>query len=386
MRLAIMESITTPGGHEVDFDRILVDECTKLGHDVTFYVPEKFKFNFEYGVPVRYLAGEGVSYTGLRGFAKMLSAVKREFNRQRWYRQMFQRACQDEFDAVVIPTSTYRYLRAINMNVLRKSPVPIIFILHGINPGEAPRFYKEVEKLTECPNVKVVVLTFGNNILGRTFPNVHCVNPPAYIPRDILPTSQNQSKKMDSDIQPLKLGFFGQYRREKKLDDFLDAFLLGHYTHPVELLVQGATMKPEDSTDFERIIQKYQQHKHIKFLHKGLFGKDWQQAIADVDALLMPYSAARYRYHWAGMLFTAIGYQKPVVVSSEINPEVMEQYDLGCVFESGNSQSLQQNIEIFINNFPQKVAIYQQELSRAYSTYSPTGFAERVVALCTNQK
>ncbi|MDF2635483.1 MAG: glycosyl transferase group 1 [Pelosinus sp.] len=385
MRLAIMESITSPGGHEVDFDRIIVDECKALGHEVVFYVPEKFVFNFEYGVPIRYLSGEGISYTNMGRVKKIVSSVKREINRQRWYRQMFKYACRDQFDAIIVPTSTYRYLRAININVLKKSPIPIIFIVHGINPKEAPHFYKEVEKLKDFPNIKIVVLTFGSDVLGRTFPNVYCTKPPAYIPRDILGDCEEKGESIRSHSQTLTLGFFGQYRREKKLDAFLDAFLAGKYTQPVELLVQGATMKPEDSIDFERIIQKYQGHKHIKFLHKGLFGKEWQQAIANVDALLMPYSAARYQYHWAGMLFTAIGYQKPVVLSSEINPEVLQEYELGCAFQSGDTQSLFITIETFINTFSEKYPLYIKELARAYTTYSPSVFAERLVALCTKR-
>lgn len=253
-------------------------------------------------------------------------------------------------------------------------------------PMKHQSFFKQLDNLSQYPHVKAMVLTFGNDVFGRKFNNMHCMNPPAYIPRDIL---HNQAPAVTSDIsneKPLKLGFFGQYRREKKLDAFLDAFIAGSYTQPVELLVQGATMKPEDSEDFERIIAKYQHCQHINFLHKGLFGKNWQMAIADVDALLMPYSAARYRYHWAGMLFTAIGYQKPVVLSSEINPEVSQQFELGCVFESGNSQSLHVAIEQFINTFQEKSPVYEKELARAYEQYSPKYFAERLITLCKTNK
>ena len=35
----------TPGGHEVDFDRILAEELTTLGHEPVFYVPENFIAN-----------------------------------------------------------------------------------------------------------------------------------------------------------------------------------------------------------------------------------------------------------------------------------------------------------------------------------------------------
>ena len=147
MKLAIFENIMTPGGHEVDFDRILVEEFQKLGHEVSFYVPNGFRFNFDYQVPVHYLRGSVVSYSGVTGLRKLWCTVKREKNRLGWYKQLAALAEGGAFDALIVPTSTYRYLRALRNSRLRKSRVPIVFILHGINPGEAPKFLKEVQKL-----------------------------------------------------------------------------------------------------------------------------------------------------------------------------------------------------------------------------------------------
>ncbi|BBB91599.1 MAG TPA: glycosyltransferase [Methylomusa anaerophila] len=381
MKIAIFESIITPGGHEVDFDRILVEELKVLGHEVVFYVPDNFTFNFDYGVPAQGLPGKAVSYTGVRGVHKILFSAKREINRQRWYRAVYERIAQGEADAVVVPTSTYRYLRALNINVLKKSPVPVIFILHGINPGEAPKFFAAVEKLQDFPNIKCAVISFGDTLYGRTFANVTCMNPPAYLPRDIGGKNMEPPAADIDRNMPLKLGFFGQYRREKKLDAFLDAFLSREYKRPVRLLVQGATMNPDDADDFQRIISKYGGHSHIEFLHKGLFGKEWQQAIAGVDILLMPYSAARYRYHWGGMLFTAIGYKKPVVVSDEINPEVTANYRIGMTYASGDPAALQHTIEQFINTYDDNAATYRQELDRAYRDFHPSLFASRIAMI-----
>ena len=42
MRIAILESISMPAGHEVEFDRLLVDELKREGHDPRFFVPQKF--------------------------------------------------------------------------------------------------------------------------------------------------------------------------------------------------------------------------------------------------------------------------------------------------------------------------------------------------------
>lgn len=372
MRLGIFENISTPGGHEVDFDRIIVEEFQKAGHAVSFYVPNDFVFSFDYKVPVHHLPGNTVSYTGVKGLTKLLYSVKRECNRQRWYTALEKHAAAGEFDALIVPTSTYRYLRALSHNSLKNSPVPIIFILHGINPGEAPKFFAAAEKLLPYKKIRMVVLTFQDHIFGRRLPNVYPIYPPTYTARDISFVPQVVKKDV------LTIGFFGQYRREKKLEDFLEVFVCGHYKRPLKLLVQGSTMRPEDAADFERIIKKYKKCKNIEFLHKGLIGADWQQAIAATDALLMPYSAPRYRYHWGGMLFTAIGYQKPVIVSDDINPEVMNKYTIGESFKSGDMESLKAAMERFINEFDEKTDLYARELFAASCAFAPEAFAVRV--------
>lgn len=379
MKIAIFEAITTPGGHEGDFDRILTEEITALGHEVVFCVPQDFVFPLDYGVSAIELDGSGISYTGLKGAAKIWASLKREVRRQSWYRQLLKLAQSDEFDALIIPTSTYRYLRALNLNPLKDSPKPVIFILHGINPGEAPKFYCAVEKLADKKNIHMAVLGFSDDVLGRSFEQVHCIAPPAYIARDVI-----EAAATPLNGRPLSLGFFGQYRREKQLDKFLTAFLSRDYAYPVELLVQGATMRPEDSEDFERIIAKYQGESRVRFLHKGLWGAAWQKAIQDVDALLMPYGAPRYRYHWAGMLFTAIGYQKPVVASDEINPEVFGKYEIGMTFDSAQPDALTKVLADFIDTYPEREAHYHKELQRAGEAFAPRGFAAKLVDLVSS--
>ncbi len=371
MRIGIFENIMTPGGHEVDFDRIIVEEMQKLGHEVCFYVPQGFVFSFDYHVPVHELHGEVVSYTGVTGLRKLARTVKREWNRLKWYRQLYEVAMRGEVDAMIVPTSTYRYLRAISKSRLRKIPVPIIFIMHGINPGEAPKFLREADKLVACKNIRPTVLTFGDNIFGEKRSNIRTIFPPTFTPRDI--------EAVPPQNEVLTIGFFGQYRREKRLEDFLKVYLQGNYTRPVKLLVQGATMHPEDAEDFERIISKYKGIEGIKFLHKGLIGKEWQQAIASVDVLLMPYSAPRYRYHWGGMLFTAIGYQKPVIASDDMNPEVFATYHIGETFKSGDMESLKEILEKFINTYTENIPHYDMELKKAAKEYSPEAFVERLI-------
>ena len=383
MRIGIFENIMTPGGHEVDFDRILVEELSKLGHKVSFYVPKGFHFAMNYHVPVQELPGDVVSYAGVTGVRKLFRTMQRETRRLGWYRSLFAAGKRGEVDALIIPTSTYRYLRALRHSVLRKSKIPVIFILHGINPKEAPKFLKAADALKNCANIRPTVLTFTDSIFGEQRENIRTIYPPTFVPRDISwrPDMQPSAKKT------LTVGFFGQYRREKRLEDFLDVYLAGEssFARPVQLLVQGSTMHPEDAEDFERILAKYKGKGGISFLHKGLIGAEWQRAIAEVDVLLMPYSAPRYRYHWGGMLFTAIGFQKPVITSDDMNPEVFSAYSIGKTFPSGNLDKLKDCLIDFINTYDREAPHYARVLSEAARAYSPAAFAERIVGILKDE-
>ena len=346
MRIAIFENIMTPGGHEVDFDRILVDELRALGHEVMLYVPEGFQFGMDYHVPAYYLPGAPVLYTNARGIRKLFLSVQRERRRFGWYRVLYEAAQARAFDALVVPTSTYRYLRALRQSALRRSPVPVLFIQHGINPSEAPKFFSAADALSKHPNIRPVVLTFGDMIFGERRPNLHMITPPAFIPRDIE-TAPRPPVKED---EPLTIGFFGQFRREKRLEDML------------------------------RVIAAYE-GRGISFLHRGLIGAEWQRAISEVDALLLPYSAPRYRYHWGAMLFTAIGFQKPVLTSDDMNPEVFAEYPIGETFASGDMTALRSALETFINEYDVRAPHWHKALADAARAYAPSRFATHIVEI-----
>ena len=378
MRIAIFENIMTPGGHEVDFNRILVDELKNLNHEIFFYVPENFIFQFDYKVDVKKISGDAVSYTNSGGIRKIFAAAKREINRLRWYNQLYE--LQKNFDALIIPTATYRYLRALRHSNLKKISVPLIFIFHGINPNEALKFLNESANLLPNKNIKMAVITLANDIFGKTQKNIFTIPPPTYIARD-LP----DAKIFQSNNEILTVGFFGQYRREKKLRDLLQVFVKGDYNRKVKLVVQGSTMHEEDAADFEKIIASYKNFDNLQFIHKGLIGADWQRAIMNVDALLLPYSAPRFKYHWGGMLFTALGYEKPVVSSDDMNPEIFARYRIGETFESGNLDALSSTLEYFINNFDKNFETYKNNLREAAENFSPQNFAKRLEKIILEQ-
>lgn len=377
MRFAIMECVVTPGGHEIDFDRLLVEELTALGHTVEFYVPEGHEFKWNYGVPVHHIPGCGVSYRGAHGLKKLILAARRELHRQSWYKSMYVNAVQGNFDAIIFPSATYRYLRALKLSSLKNSPVPVLFLIHGATPAEAKKLTREARAFDNYPNIRIGMQTFAAAKLDLQARHLRIYNPPNYLPRDI-----DASAELKND-GVLRLGFFGQYRREKNLEALIEAYLAGKYDRAVKLIVQGSTQTQADADDFDRIIAKYSSEESIEFWHRPLIGIEWQKGLASVDAIVIPYGNERYLYHTSAIISNAMGYKKPVIIADNVNPEIIDSYNIGIKFKNGDMSKLTTALESFINGYDAARESYEQELARAYEDFSPRRLAENIVALAS---
>ena len=182
------------------------------------------------------------------------------------------------------------------------------------------------------------------------------------------------------------LGFFGQYRKEKNLDDFLDVYIKCNFKVPVKLIVQGSTQTKDDAEDFVRIINKYSVYDNIEFWHKALIGLEWQKGLASVDTIVMPYGNERYLYHTSAILSNAIGFKKTIIIADNVNPEVLEQFNIGKSFQNGDFHSLKNTLELFVNNYSDNKKQYEIELEKAYEMFSPTKLAENIIKLAQDKR
>lgn len=404
MRVAILESIVMPAGHEVEFDRILINELKRQGHEPVLFVPENFPFKVDYGVDVVYLeGGEVVTYAGASKWKKPFLSILRERRRRNWFTSAAQKIKEHKIDSLIIPTGTYRYIKALLDTPLKDSEADVHVIFHGIGKGEMDRFIKQAHRANAYKNLYLDVISLRDDMLRPDLPRVRKILPPVFLPSSGLSGEQQniaiQSAVSEQGLEnvnfseskttndaanqsvnkPIKLGFFGQFRKEKNIERFIDAFVSLHYDNSVQLVVQGATVKPEDGELFESIIKKYNKYSNIKFIHASLIGKDWDAALMSVDALLLPYGAERYRYHWAAMLFTAIGFYKPVLISPEINPEVLEKYSIGEVLNLDDVNTIAQGISKFVGNLQHHKEIYNQGLVDANKDYSHKRLIQSVI-------
>ncbi len=377
MKIAILESIVMPAGHEVEFDRILVEELKKQGHEPVFFVPEAFPFKIDYHVPAIYLdGGEAISYAGQGKLKKIWLSILRERRRIAWYDSACQKAAQGLCDAIIVPTNSWRVMRSIRKSAIKHCPVPVLFMFHGIMPSDRARFVNGVKSLKAYTNIHLGALGMQTEFPELAdCPNFHTIFPPVYVPFDL---------KVEPEFhfhEPLRLGFFGQYRKEKNLEFFLQAYVQAAFTQPVHLTVQGATATQEDSDDFERLAKKYASYDTISFLHKNLLGIEWQKELMDCDVILMPYGAERYRYQPSAMLFTGIGYFKPVLQSPEMSPEVLEEFNIGEAVQLDSVETFSKQLEEFVNTFKTKAEQYGAGLMGANEKYGQDKLIYRIMSI-----
>ena len=381
MRIAILESIVMPAGHEVEFDRILVEELKKQGHEPVFFVPEHFPFKLDYHCDVEYLeGGEAISYAGVSRLKRLWLSMQREKRRVAWLDSACRKGAAGRCDAVIVPTNSWRVMRSIRHSILKESTVPFLFMFHGIMPKDRQRFCDGVRSLREYPKVHLGALGLQTDFPELTdCPHFHTIMAPVYVPFDLPVTPEFHIHT------PLRLGFFGQYRREKNLDFFLQAFVKAKFTTPVTLTVQGATATQADSDDFERLRNEYASYTNIHFLHKNLLGMEWQQEIMNIDVMLLPYGAERYRYQPSAMLFTAIGYYKPVLQSPEMNPEILKEFNIGEAVQLDSVEVFSRQLENFVNTFPDHQEMYRQGLLGANGKYGQDKLIQRIVGILSGK-
>ena len=377
MRIAILESIVMPAGHEVEFDRILIENMKNQGHQPVFFVPENYPFKLDYHTDIEYLdGGEAVSYAGVSKLKKIYLSLVREKRRVAWFNSASAKAKKGLCDAILIPTSSWRGMRSVKKSDLKDSPVPVLFMMHGIMPSDREVFVNGVKSLKQYKNVHIAALGMQTEFPElKECTNFHTILPPVYVPIDL------GVKPEFNFHEPLRLGFFGQYRKEKNLEFFLEAFTKANFEIPVELLVQGATVTQEDSDDIERLTKKYDSCKGIKFLHKNLLGVEWQQELMSCDVILMPYGAERYRYQPSAMLFTGIGYFKPVLQSPEMSPEVLQEFVVGEAVKLDSVDTFAKQLEEFVNTFNSKADIYKTGLIGANKKYSQENLVKNIVTI-----
>lgn len=375
MRIAILETVKTRGGFEQEFDRLIIRELQKQGHDPILYLPEDSSLPVDFGIPIDYVqGGEIVDYEGAGRIKKIWLSIQREKRRIKWFDSAYEKACRHEVDAIILTTATYRYLRSLHKSKLKNSPIPVIFIFLGVNPQEKPKFLEQARKCQSYTNIKLKVTTLRDDFKDDNIPKIELIKPPVLLPEGI------EVNPVLTYREPIRIGFFGHYRKgEKDVDGIIHAFLQCNLNHKAELIVQAAPTGPDDRKDMDRIVQKYKTEPSIQFIKGKVFGKAWYNLLQSVDVLFLPYSNLRYLYNWSAVYFNAIALYKPVLTTSILNPEVLQEYRIGKEVDIESLDTLTKQMHDFLVNYKQSLSIYQESLNRANEDFSTQMFIKNLL-------
>ena len=375
MRIAILETVKAHAGFELVFDQIIIDELKNQGHEPVLFLPENSTLDVDLGVPIEYMAGGSiVNYENIGKIHKIWRMMQREIRRIKWFNAAYAKAQNGEVDAIILTTATYRYLRSLRKSKLKNSPIPIIFIFLGVTPMEKPYFLREARKCVGYKNIKLKITSLRNDFLDIDIDNLKIITPPVLVPSSILGEVAQQYQ------EPIKIGFFGHYRKgEKDIDGILHAFIKANLGGKAQLIVQAAPTSEDDAADLNKIMQKYAQESSISFIKGKLLGAKWDEALQSVDVIFLPYTAQRYLYNWSAVYFNAIGLQKTVLVTSTLNPEVLAEYDIGAEVNLHDMEIFRQQIQDFVYNYQKKIPIYESELKRANKAFGHTEFIRQLL-------
>ena len=322
MRVAILETVKTSGGFEQEFDRLIIRELQKQGHEPVLYLPENSSLPVDFGIPIEYMhGGEIVDYEGAGHFKKI------------W-----------------------------------------LFIFLGVNPHEKPKFLEQARKCQAYANIKLKVTTLRDDFREDNVPNVELIKPPVLLPEGV------QAAPALSYREPIRIGFFGHYRKgEKDVDGIIRAFLRCRMSDKAELVVQAAPTRAEDAEDMQRIQEKYKYEKSVRFIKGKVLGKDWYDLLKSVDVLFLPYSNPRYLYNWSAVYFNALALYKPVLVTPVVNPEVLADYEVGTEVNLKDLEQLSEQLHGFLQNYQSQLPVYERELRRANHDFSTGSFLQSLL-------
>lgn len=372
MKVAILETVKAHAGFELEFDRIIIEALQDAGHEPVLMLPKDTVFDQDFSVKKYYLdGGKIISYDGIKGIKKLWYSYIREKRRVRWFDAAFDMAHQENVDAILLTTATYRYLRSLQKSILRNSDIPVYFIFLGVNPHEMPKFLSKARKCLPYNNIHLCVTTLRDDFGIQRPKNVRLLKPPVMIPKEFQSSIEHNL---------LRVGFFGHYRKgEKNIEWLLKLAESRKFSCPVKFVIQLAPTTADDEEEINAIVVSYQGNTQVEFIPKTLLHDAWYKAVQAVDIVYLPYTAERYLYNWSAIYFTAIGAQKTVITTPILNPEVMKKYKIGEIINIDSYDVFEKQMIEFVNTYENNKKMYRENLMKANTEYGKIKFIRRLL-------
>lgn len=131
-----------------------------------------------------------MTYAGASKWKKPFLSILRERRRRSWFTSAAQKIKEHKIDALIIPTGTYRYIKALLDTPLKDSEASVHVIFHGIGKGEMDRFIKQAHRANAYKNLYLDVISLRDDMLRSDLPRVRKILPPVFLPSTELSEEQ----------------------------------------------------------------------------------------------------------------------------------------------------------------------------------------------------
>ncbi len=376
MKVAILKT-KIPVGNEEEYDLGLIQGLIEAGHTLTVFAPRNYPLKYDSGIKTEFLeGGELISYHNVGLLKKTFLSLVCEIRLQRWLNHASLLTQQDGYDLIIVPSAKPRFLKSLSKSNLCQGKIPIIVNLQKFSfdkKGRLDLFFSIAKKLEKYRHVHITITS--PNHAFTNLPNVSYIDPPFFGPTLI------KTNGLYDGHEPLTIGLYGYYHHDLKNRMLFKVLATATFLTPIRVIMQTLTTNDLDAKSCQELVNMYKDNPRFSFIGDYLNNEEWQKAIDDADIILLPYASMQYVYSYSSLCFNALGFNKPVMLSPTVNPELLTDYNIGISLDFDDEERLKHRIEKFINTFKEKYPEYQKEIQRAKTHYNFTNVVRDMLTL-----
>lgn len=282
-------------------------------------------------------------------FAPSSEPVFIPYNPFSWFRA-WRQIIAGRFDVLIcvhwMPFTAAGYAAVCRM-VKKKTPTPILYLLHNVIPHERMPGMRLLTRfafrfadgfIVQSRKVESELIDFfppGKGKWRRIVPH------PVYNFQDFSSPTRNEARKLLGITEAKTLLYFGLIRQYKGLKTLLEAFptILDHFDRDIRLMIAGEFYDPPEP--YMELMSKLGISDYVTVHNRFIPNEEVGGYFAAADVVVLPYVSASQ----SGVVQAAFGFGKPVI-STEVGglPEAVSHGLTGLLCPPEDPEALSQAV------------------------------------------
>lgn len=394
--LIVEEALKNRSGHWYEYNRAIVDEARKRGHEVRLLAHKDIESDIceELGAtPFFPVTSWDQGYNYPQAWKRYLGILRHNISIARLLQKHFKTETAP-YDVVLVPTVVLYHWLAWRWLVFRSAGKWFgrVVLTTRNNAGEydpESRSYtfnasarvlaRVLKSFRHSVGSGVVEFASDSSVLCRQYEELCRLDFRPYPhPRstDHLPIPENESRK------EVVFSALGPPRYEKGSDLIVKAvqqILKGDPKFPGRFVLHwtGPVYSPDGT---ETILpDEWENHPKVEVIRDNLTSEEYQRRIDKADVILLPYRRSQYHARLSGIVIEAFQSGIPCVCISDTWLErCLNEIGKGSVMEEETPEFLAQTIQAIANELP-TYQFSKEEIDSARSAHSPASFLEQLI-------